>query len=324
MIVPSIDLMEGKAVQLRQGKELVLTCERDPVELAAEFNRCGEVAVIDLDAARDAGDNFELVREICRVADVRAGGGVRDRGRALLKAGAVKIIVGTAAEPELLKEFPSERVIVALDHRGGVVADKGWTHSTGEGVLERARRLTPCCGGFLVTFIEDEGGLGGMDLAAIKELQQRLERPLTVAGGIARTQEVVEISRLGVDVQVGMALYTGKVDLVESVVGSLDFEKCPLMPTIAQDKAGQVLMLAYSTPESLRCALKEGRGVYFSRSRKEIWRKGSTSGDTQELVSCRVDCDRDTILFTVRQTGAACHLGRYSCFGLKKSPPESQ
>lgn len=324
MIVPSIDLMEGKAVQLRQGRERVLTCEGDPVELAAGFNRYGEVAVIDLDAAMGKGDNLELVREICRVADARVGGGVRDRerGRVLLQAGAVKIIVGTAAQPELLKEFPPERVIVALDHRKGIVADRGWTHSTGEGISERAGRLTPYCGGFLVTFIEDEGGMGGMSLDAIKELQQQLPRPLTVAGGIASTQEIVEISRLGIDVQVGMALYTGKADPVEAFVGALDFEKCPLMPTIVQDEAGQVLMLAYSTPESLRCALEGGRGVYFSRSRQELWRKGSTSGNIQELISCRADCDRDTILFTVKQTGVACHLGAYSCFGLRKHPLE--
>src|SRR5271163_4652441 len=107
MLVPSIDLQNGKAVQLRQGKEFVLQSDRDPVELAREFNRYGEVAVIDLDAAMGTGSNLSLVEKICRVADVRAGGGIRDidTGRKLLKAGAKQIIIGTKATEDFLKNF---------------------------------------------------------------------------------------------------------------------------------------------------------------------------------------------------------------------------
>jgi phosphoribosyl-ATP pyrophosphohydrolase len=309
--------MGGRAVQLRQGREHVLTSDRSPIELAAEFNRYGEVAVIDLDAALRQGDNIELIREMCRVADCRVGGGIRDsrRGRELLRAGASRIILGTSAEPELLQELPRERVIVALDHRGGEVQDEGWTRGTGESVHKRGARLAPYCGEFLVTFVEDEGGMGGMNIAAVKAIRETLGAPLTVAGGVATTHEAVEISRLGLDVQVGMALYTGKLDLAESVAGSIDFEKSPLVPTIVQDGMGQVLMLAYSSAESLRRALRQAKGIYYSRSRAEIWEKGSTSGNTQELLSCRADCDRDTLLFTVRQTGPACHTEKYSCFG---------
>ncbi len=116
MLVPSIDLQGGKAVQLRQGKELVLTSERDPVDLAREFNRYGEVAVIDLDAAMGKGNNRELIKEMCKVADVRVGGGIRDvaTGRELLKAGASALILGTMAKPEILSELPPDRVMVAL------------------------------------------------------------------------------------------------------------------------------------------------------------------------------------------------------------------
>lgn len=317
MIIPSIDIMNGKAVQLRQGKDLVLIEDRDPIELAREFNRYGEVAVIDLDAAMGKGDNLALVKELCRVADVRAGGGIRsvERGRALLRAGAKRIIIGTAAEPDLLKQLPSDRVMVALDHKDGLVVDQGWTNNTEETLLDRAKRLAPYCGSFLCTFVNTEGTLGGMDLKAIRELQDQISRPLTVAGGVASTAEAAEISRTGLDVQVGMALYTGKLNLAEAVIQSLDFEKCPQIPTIVQDEAGQVLMLAYSTPESLQLALSEGRGIYFSRSRQSIWRKGETSGHQQTLLRCRTDCDRDALLFTIQQTDSACHTGAYSCFG---------
>jgi phosphoribosyl-ATP pyrophosphohydrolase len=317
MLVPSIDIRQGKAVQLKQGKEFVLQSDRDPIELAREFNRYGEVAVIDLDAAFGEGSNLELIEKICRVADVRVGGGIRDvdRGRQLLKAGARQIIVGTAATPEFLKNFRSDLVMVALDQKKGEVFDKGWVNPTGESLVARAERLAPYCHGFLSTFIEAEGGMGGMPKEAVLELRKSINKSLTVAGGIRSTEEIIEISRLGIDVQVGMALYTGKIDLAESIVGAVNFNKDGLCPTIVQDSTGQVLMLAYSTSDSLKRALNEGKGIYYSRSRQELWEKGLTSGATQELLSCRVDCDRDTILFTVRQTDGACHTGNYSCFG---------
>lgn len=317
MIVPSIDIMNGKAVQLKQGKDLVVTSERTPLELAREFNRFGEVAVIDLDAAIGKGSNRALIQEICKVADVRVGGGIRDvdTGKEYLKAGAKAIIFGTKAVPEILSEFPSERVMVALDNVDGKVVDKGWTNTTDETVWERAERLAPYCGAFLTTFVKDEGGLGGMNMEAVKEAKDKLKRPVTVAGGIAATEEIVEISKLGMDVQVGMALYTGRIDLAQSVVGAVKFDANGLVPIVVQDVSGKVLMLAYGNQESLVRALEEGKGIYYSRSRKELWEKGLTSGSVQELISCRLDCDRDSILFTVKQSQGACHNGTFSCFG---------
>jgi phosphoribosyl-ATP pyrophosphohydrolase len=309
--------MNGRAVQLRQGKEFVLESERDPIELAREFNRYGEVAVIDLDAAMGKGSNAELIRKICRVADVRVGGGIRDTqiGKDLLKAGATALIVGTKATPEFLSNFPSERVIVALDHKNGEVLDSGWQRATGESLFERAERLHSYCNGYLVTFVEAEGGLGGMPMDQVSEVVQKLKRPVTVAGGIASTDEVVQLSCAGLDVQVGMALYTGRVNPAQAVVDTVRFGEDGLAPTIVQDAQGQTLMMAYSNAQSLQRALTEGKGIYYSRSRQEIWVKGLTSGNTQELLSCRVDCDRDCILFTVRQQNAACHRESYSCFG---------
>ncbi|MCA9791066.1 MAG: phosphoribosyl-ATP diphosphatase [Candidatus Eremiobacteraeota bacterium] len=315
MLVCSIDIMNGAAVQLRQGKEHVLTSPTPPLELAREFNRYGEVAVIDLDAALGKGDNLELLCELCRVADVRAGGGIRDLDRAkrLLRAGARQLIIGTAATPEFLAKLPAERVSVAIDHVGGKVVDHGWTASTGEDLLTRANRLAPHCGAFLCTFVEDEGGMQGLNLTEVERLGRELPHPVTFAGGVRSAQDVVGVSRLGHDVQVGMALYTGALSPASVVVDCLDWEKCPQMPTVVSD-GKQVLMLAYSTPESLARALSEGKGIYFSRSRNQLWEKGLSSGHTQRLVSCRTDCDRDALLALVEQTGPACHTGRRSCF----------
>lgn len=316
MIIPSIDIMGGRAVQLRQGKEHVLTSEKDPIELAKLFNRYGEVAVIDLDAALGQGDNRQLVKDLCRVADVRAGGGVRsvETARDLLKAGAKKVIVGTAATEELLSKLPAERVMVALDQVDGTVVDNGWRTSTGESVIDRAKRLSPFCSGFLSTFVKGEGCMQGIDQNAVIALRDELKRPLTIAGGVAKTSDAVELTGLGVDVQVGMALYTGHLNLNEAIVDTLKWDASGLIPTVVQDTFGNILMVAYSSKESLSEALSTGKGVYFSRSRQSIWRKGETSGNVQQLLSCRADCDNDTIIFLVEQSGPACHNGSYTCF----------
>jgi len=323
MIVPSIDIMGGKVVQLKQGKDLVLTAERDAVDLACEFNRYGEVAVIDLDAAMGKGSNLKLIEQVCRVADVRVGGGIRDleTARTLLKAGAKRLIFGTAASEELCGQLPQDIVMVALDHKDGKVLDKGWQNATDETVVDRAKRLAPYCGSFLSTFVQTEGTMAGISIDAARDLQKQLQKPLTVAGGTATTLEVSALAREGIDVQVGMGLYTGKIDPVQSVVDSVEWPENKLVPTVVQNETGQVLMVAYSSPQSLEQALKQGKGVFFSRSRNEIWVKGLTSGSTQELISCRVDCDRDCLLFTVRQTKGACHSGSYSCFDQISTTP---
>lgn len=323
MLICSIDLMAGQAVQLRQGKDHVLTDPTPPLQLAQRFNRYGEVAVIDLDAALGQGDNLSLIRQLCQVADVRAGGGIRtvERGQALLRAGARKLIIGTAATPEFLSQFHPSQLMVALDTNAeGRVLDAGWTRDTGEALLERAQRLAPYCSGYLCTFVEAEGGLGGLPTETVERLQAALPHPVTVAGGVRDTANAAALCRLGVDVQVGMALYKGLLDPAAVVVETAHFAKQNgLLPTIVQDADdGTVLMLAYSSPESLKQALTEGQGVYYSRSRDQLWRKGDTSGHTQTLVSARLDCDADTLLFQVRQTGPACHTGTDTCFGARR------
>jgi len=321
MLIPSIDLMDGKAVQLRQGKEHVLTCEVDPVELARTYNLFGPVAVIDLDAALGKGDNLELIERMCRVAEVRVGGGIRDveRGVRLLKAGASQIIIGTAATPEFLQAFRRDTVIVALDHIDDEVVDRGWVNKTGESIFVRADRLRPYCAGFLCTFVHTEGCLSGLSsrIDVMKELSLKFALPTTFAGGVSDTADAIAIIRAGFDVQVGMSLYSGKLDLVDTVVGGLNFAKRGgYLPTVVLDEYGQLLEIVYSSPESLQLALEENRGIYWSTSRHEIWRKGETSGNTQELLCCRTDCDGDALVFVVRQKGVGCHRNTYSCVGI--------
>jgi phosphoribosyl-ATP pyrophosphohydrolase/phosphoribosyl-AMP cyclohydrolase len=323
MIVCSIDLMGGKAVQLRQGRELVLERE-DVYELAERFGRLGEIAVIDLDAALGRGHNRELAQELCRIARVRVGGGVRDARTALsyLRAGAQRVIVGTAATPQLLSEIPRERAIVAIDARGERVATHGWTATIDETPIGRARRLADYCGGFLWTNVDREGMLEGADLSYARALREAVDGELTVAGGISSIDQVCELDRLGIDAQLGMAIYTGVFDPVDAFCALADFTRGGgLLPTIVCDaNDGGVRMLAYSTPESLKLALREGAGIYWSRSRRQLWRKGEMSGNAQRLVRAQLDCDRDAAIFYVEQEGATCHTGEDRCFG---EPPFS-
>lgn len=316
MIIPSIDIMCGRVVQLIQGEELALT-SGDPFDMLDAFSIVGEVAVIDLDRARNEGDNSDLIREMCARRPVRVGGGIRDVEDAVdwLDGGARKVIIGTAASPELLLQLPKERVIVALDYREGEVLSHGWRESTGETVAARLEKLTGLCAGFLITSVEREGGLGGVDLDQARQLVTAAgDARVTIAGGVASAEEVAALDRLGADAQVGMALYTGRLGLPEALAASLD-PPDGLWPTVVVDEHGVALGLAWSDRESICKAVESRTGVYHSRSRG-LWVKGATSGATQELISVDLDCDRDTLRFTVRQADPGfCHLETRTCWG---------
>jgi len=320
MIVPSIDIMGGRAVQLRRGKEFVLD-GGDPRERLEEFSIAGEVAVVDLDAAlgRGGSSNAALIQDLARRAPCRVGGGIRDldSARRWLDAGAVQVMIGTAATAEFCGALPRERVIAAVDAELGEVVIDGWRTKTGVPVLERVHTLAPVVGGFLFTQVEKEGEMGGFDCAAVEAVVRAAAGArVTAAGGITTATEVAELDRIGADAQVGMALYTGRLSLGDAVAALLA-RPLPgeVWPTVVCDEAGRTLGLVWSTRESLARAVAARRGIYWSRSRQSIWEKGATSGNAQQLLRVDLDCDRDALRFTVRQAGAGfCHLNRVSCW----------
>jgi phosphoribosyl-ATP pyrophosphohydrolase len=318
MIVPSIDLMNGRAVQLVGGRTLELDAG-DPRPIAERFALAGEVAVVDLDAALGTGSNAALIHELLPIAPCRVGGGIRTAEQALawLDAGATKVVLGTAAVPELLTKLPAERVIAALDAIDGEVVVEGWRRGTGRGIVARMHELAGLVGGFLVTFVEREGRLGGTRLSAVPEFVQAAGAArITIAGGITTAEEVAALDRLGADAQVGMALYKGVLDLGDALAAPLVTDRPDgLWPTVVVDELGVALGLAYSSSESLRRAVRTRRGAYYSRVRGP-WVKGDTSGATQDLLRVEADCDRDTLRFTVRQRGGGfCHRGSRTCWG---------
>ena len=319
MIVPSIDLQDGRTVQLVGGREMALDAG-DPLPIAERFALAGEIAVIDLDAAMGKGSNAALIERLLDAGHrCRVGGGIRDLETAVrwLDRGATQVILGTAARPEILANLPRERVIAALDARDGEVVVEGWQKGTGRGVLERIAELRAYVAGFLVTFVEREGRLGGTDMALARAvLGAAGERcRVTIAGGVTTAEEVAELDRLGADAQVGMALYTGRLELADAIWAPLRSDRADgLVPTVVSDERGIALGLVWSSRDSLREAVRRRQGVYQSRSRG-LWIKGESSGATQELLRIDLDCDRDALAFRVRQKDPGfCHLARRSCF----------
>jgi len=318
MIIPSIDLVRGRTVQLVGGEAEAIDAG-DPVPILERFSIAGEVAVIDIDAARGEDSNETVIKDLCRRAQIRVGGGIRDVETALawLDAGAAKVIIGTAAAPELLSQLPADRVIVALDSREGRVVTHGWRTSTPDSVLARVAELKGLVGGFLVTFVELEGRMRGTDLDRARDVIVAAgQARVTIAGGIATAEEVATIDRLGGDAQVGMALYSGELGLAEAIAAPLVSDRDDgLWPTVVVDELGAALGLTWSSVASLDRAVERRQGIYQSR-RRGLWEKGATSGATQDLLGVAVDCDRDALRFTVRQHGDGfCHLGTRSCWG---------
>ena len=318
MIIPSIDLQGGKAVQLVGGEKLAIDAG-DPFPIAERFSVAGEIAVIDLDAAMGKGVNDIIIGEIVRRYPCRVGGGIRDVATAMkwLDAGAAQVILGTAAKPEILKELPRERVIAALDAKSGEVVVEGWQKGTGRGIIPRIEELKEYVGGFLVTFVELEGRMGGTNFAMAKEVVAAAgDAQVTIAGGITLPAEIAKLDRMNADAQVGMAIYSGRLDLADAIVSPMRSDRADgLWPTVVADESGRALGLAFSDLESVREAVRTRRGAYRSR-RRGLWIKGESSGDVQELLRIGLDCDRDALLFTVKQDGSGfCHKGIRTCWG---------
>jgi phosphoribosyl-ATP pyrophosphohydrolase len=316
MIIPCIDIVGGKAVQLVNGKRKVI--EEDIDKVIDELKIYPLVNVVDIDAAKGTGDNIELVRKICRKLNCNVGGGIRDaeRARLLLRSGAKKLMIGSKADPDFLSNFPKERVICAIDLKGDKVMSDGWTRSDGEDVFRKIKDVDDYCSEYIYTDTLKEGMMAGINSEMVLRIKDATEKKINYAGGISTMEDILFLESVGVNSVVGMGFYSGKMDIVSSFSGILRFDD--LIPTVVQDTGGQVLMVAFSSRDSFEKTLRERKGVYYSRSRKELWRKGDTSGNYQQLVRFSYDCDKDALLFIVEQKNFACHTGTYSCFGDKE------
>jgi phosphoribosylformimino-5-aminoimidazole carboxamide ribotide isomerase len=222
MLIPSIDLMGGKIVQLVQGEKKAL--EFDNFDYWIErFSKYPLVQVIDLDAARGAGNNRLLVNRIVQRLNCQVGGGIRslETAQEVLEAGARKVILGSALleDGKIHTQFASTlastlgttALVFALDSRGGRVAIDGWRKETALTAFDMIRALEPFCETFLYTHIDTEGLMGGIPMETVRAIRQSTSRRLVAAGGITTQREIDVLDALGVDAVVGMALYSGKI-----------------------------------------------------------------------------------------------------------------
>jgi len=229
VIIPCIDLMGGKVVQLVQGREKALEAGT-PLEMLRQFAAFPEIQVIDLDAAMGQGSNDDLVELVASRSVARVGGGVRSaaRARTLVERGAHRVIVGTAAFDraaleEISEAVGAERLIIALDSKAGKVVIKGWREATEFTAEEMIPRFEPYCSGFLCTYVDKEGMLQGTDLDWFRRLRAATNHELTAAGGITSVDEIRELARLNIHAALGMAIYTGRLKL-EELASSLGSE----------------------------------------------------------------------------------------------------
>ena len=226
MILPCIDLMDGKVVQLIQGREKALEAD-SPDKMLRRFAAFPQIQVIDLDAAMGRGANDDLVENLASKAVTRVGGGVRTvaRAQALVAQGAFRVIVGTSA---LNKEGPNhaflqplvdaigrERIVLALDSKDGRIVVKGWQEATRFTAEDVIRQLEPYCSGFLCTYVDKEGMMQGTDLDWFRRLRSATDREITAAGGITTVEDIRALAGMDIHAAVGMAIYTGRLDLRE-------------------------------------------------------------------------------------------------------------
>jgi phosphoribosylformimino-5-aminoimidazole carboxamide ribotide isomerase len=227
MMIPCIDLQDGRAVQLVHGRERKLAVD-DVFGLLERFGGHPLIHVIDLDAAMRKGSNAKLVRELCAAAKkrkmrVRVGGGIRTVSQAakIVSWGAEKIIVGSAAFKDgqvnaaflerLVKKIGRRRVIVALDTDRGKILVRGWQEKLRLRPDEVIPELEKYASGFLCTYVDAEGTMRGTNLEWFRALRRATSLPITAAGGIRSHAEIRSLERIKMDAAVGMALYTGKL-----------------------------------------------------------------------------------------------------------------
>jgi phosphoribosylformimino-5-aminoimidazole carboxamide ribotide isomerase len=224
VLIPSIDLKGGKVVQLIQGDRLALETD-DLNKWVAKFESFPVVQLIDLDAAMGSGNNNAIIQDIVKRLPCRVGGGIRNVARAIevLSYGATEVIVGSSLfnhgqvdltfAQQLSEAIGRQHIIAAVDSKNGHVVVKGWKETVPLTATEAIKNLEPYCDEFLYTHVDNEGLMQGTNLQAIMAVRKATTRRVTAAGGITTEHEIDELHRAGVDAVVGMAIYTGRLDI---------------------------------------------------------------------------------------------------------------
>ncbi len=233
MLIPSIDLMGGKIVQLVQGDKKALEFGNFE-EWTTRFSSFPVVQLIDLDAAMGRQANAKLIEFFVKRLPCQVGGGIRslESARKMLDLGARRVILGSsliqngainlAFAKQLAAEFGPDKLVFAIDARGGKVAIRGWREITSISPVDMVKTLDSFCCAFLYTHIDTEGLMTGLPLEPVRALRQATTLQLIAAGGITSHEEIEHLHQMGVDAVVGMALYTGRLTETASPISQPD------------------------------------------------------------------------------------------------------
>ena len=350
LIFPAIDLKDGTCVRLRKGDyETAHKVAEDPLETAKTFEKAGAkwIHMVDLDGAKAKKPvNDQIIFDVVKNTGLKVeiGGGIRDMEtiRYYLDGGVARVILGSVAlkDPELVKEaietFGRDRIVVGIDAMYGKVAAEGWTDRSQIDYIDLAKAMEQIgVKTIIFTDISRDGMLTGPNLEMLKALNEAVSCDIVASGGICDLDDVIDCRDLNLYGTIcGKSLYSGNLNLQEAIHAAREimirakngkeltaeqldgfFKKNDLLPAIIQEASTkEVLMLAYMNRESLQRTLETGYTWFYSRSRQELWNKGATSGHYQKVLSVCGDCDDDTLLVLVEQTGAACHTGNHTCF----------
>jgi len=349
IILPAIDLHEGKCVRLFQGNyDTAEVVAADAAETAKEFQAQGArwLHMVDLDGAKlGKPQNVSTIFRVRESIDmhIEIGGGIRDMETVdfYLKSGIDRVILGSAAlhDPEFVQSAIrkyGKKIAVGIDALDGKVAADGWLDQSEVDYLELAKQIDKMGVSYIIcTDISKDGTMNGPNLSMLDKINNEVCCNVIASGGVSSIFDIVSLYDLGVYGTItGKSLYTGALDLGTAVllsqkisakkkknVTEMDdmleryFRKSELIPAIIQESGtNDVLMMAYMNLESLEKTIETGYTWFYSRTRQQLWNKGETSGNVQKLVSIHADCDDDTLLIRVEQTGPACHTGKHSCF----------
>lgn len=359
IILPAIDLHQGQCVRLFQGDYSTAHVVADsPLATARSFREQGAhwMHMVDLDGAKSGKpQNAELIFDVAGNVDihVEVGGGIRDIATVefYLEHGISRVILGSAAlrDPEFVKEAVKKygkKIAVGIDALGGKAAAEGWTEKSETDYIELAKRMESFGVEFIIcTDIQQDGMMNGPNLEMLDKLNRAVGCNIIASGGVSSLFDLINLYDLGLYGAIaGKSIYTGALDLRKAITACQQisgkphktrqaledeleryFRKSELIPAIVQeDSTGEVLMLAYMNRESMEKTLQTGATWFYSRSRQTLWNKGETSGHTQQVCSIYADCDDDTLLIKVNQTGPACHTGSHSCFFKKLWPKKGK
>lgn len=336
-IFPAIDIKDGNCVRLVKGDYgTAHKVAENPLQTARSFEAAGAewIHMVDLDGAKDAAlVNKDIFLEVARETSlkVEVGGGIRTMEAVdfYLSNGISRVILGSAAvkNPAFAKEAVEkygDKIAIGIDARNGMVAAEGWLDTSDVYFVDLAKEMDRMgVKTIIFTDISRDGTLSGPNLAQLREINSAVSCDIIASGGVSGIDDIAALRDEGLYGAIaGKAIYTGDLDIADAIQKasmprdiSKYFAKSELIPAIVQEAStGEVLMLAYMNEQSLRLTLETGFTWFWSRSRGELWKKGETSGHLQRIVSISGDCDDDTLLIKVNQTGAACHTGNHTCF----------